>query len=85
MNENINYILIVFYTYMVFKSWHAYYGIYIMVWHFLLTGTNEPYISLNSSTYSCSYQPGCLAPQTSVYACNITNENFDRLLEDGDK
>lgn len=85
MNENINCILIVFYTYMVFKSWHAYYGIYIMVWHILLTGTNEPYISLDNSTYSCSYQPGYLAPQTSVYACNITNENFDRLLEDGDK
>lgn len=70
---------------MVFKSWHTYNGIDIMVWHILLTGTNGPFISLNNSTYNYSYQPGYLATQTSVYACNITNENFDILLEDGDK
>lgn len=45
---------------------------------------NNPFISLNSSFYDCSNQPGSLAPNTSVYACNITHENFDRLLEDGD-
>lgn len=45
---------------------------------------NNPFISLNSSFYDCSNRPGSLAPNTSVYACNISNENFDRLLEDGD-
>nr|XP_034323632.1 uncharacterized protein LOC105320732 isoform X2 [Crassostrea gigas] len=45
---------------------------------------DNPFISLNSSIYHCSNQPGSLTPNTSVYACNITHENFDRLLEDGD-
>ncbi|XP_061172823.1 uncharacterized protein LOC133182112 [Saccostrea echinata] len=46
--------------------------------------SSKAFVSLNSTTYPCPNQPGSLNPNTSVYTCNVTHFNFDRLLEDGD-
>ncbi|XP_062587619.1 uncharacterized protein LOC134249266, partial [Saccostrea cucullata] len=46
--------------------------------------SGKAFVSLNSTTYPCSNQPGSLNPETSVYSCNVTHFDFDRLLEDGD-
>ncbi|XP_048736746.2 uncharacterized protein LOC125651937 [Ostrea edulis] len=45
---------------------------------------NNPFISLNRSIYECPSQPGSANPSTGLFLCNVTNPNFDRLLEDGD-
>ena len=50
-----------------------------------LTDPNNPFISMNSSVKLCENQPGSANPNTSVFTCNATETDFDRLLEDGDK
>eukprot|EP00105_Crassostrea_gigas_P033200 XP_011456474.1 PREDICTED: uncharacterized protein LOC105348641 [Crassostrea gigas] len=48
---------------------------------------NDPskqFVSINKTTLNCPYNPGSLNPDTSVYWCNFTDSNFDRLLEHGD-
>ncbi|XP_061179823.1 uncharacterized protein LOC133188421, partial [Saccostrea echinata] len=44
---------------------------------------NNPFVSQNE-VKNCSYQPGSLNPNDDIYHCNFTEENFDRLLENGD-
>lgn len=49
-----------------------------------LLDPNQPFVSQNE-TQNCRYQPGSLNPNDDVFHCNFTDENFDRLLENGDK
>ena len=48
------------------------------------TDPSHPFISQNE-TQNCAYQPGPSNPTDDVFQCNFTDENFDRLLENGDK
>ncbi|XP_062602248.1 uncharacterized protein LOC134263906 [Saccostrea cucullata] len=48
------------------------------------TDPNHPFVSQNEMK-NCSYQPGSLNPNSDIYHCNFTEENFDRVLENGDK
>lgn len=49
-----------------------------------LLDPNQPFVSQNE-TQNCRYQPGSSNPNDDVFHCNFTDENFDRLLENGDK
>lgn len=45
---------------------------------------SKPYISINKTVLDCPENPGSLAPNDSIYWCNFTDPNFDRVLEHGD-
>ncbi|XP_062605692.1 uncharacterized protein LOC134267510, partial [Saccostrea cucullata] len=57
--------------------------IQIELWKVDRKDQNKPYVSKNEIK-NCNYQPGSLHPNDDVFQCNFTNENFDRLLENGD-
>lgn len=44
---------------------------------------NHPFVSQNE-TQNCRYQPRSSNPNDDIFHCNFTDENFDRLLENGD-
>ncbi|KAJ8314807.1 hypothetical protein KUTeg_006957 [Tegillarca granosa] len=44
---------------------------------------STPFISHND-TFLCPVIPGSIKPEQGLFKCNITNDNFDRLLEHGD-
>ena len=54
------------------------------VTYVIYTDPNHPFISLNE-TQNCAYQPGPSNPNDDIFQCNFTDENFDSLLENGDK
>ena len=51
---------------------------------FNVTGDSKPFTSVNKN-YQCENSGGSENPDERVFHCNITERNFDRLLEHGDK
>ncbi|XP_062588097.1 uncharacterized protein LOC134249768, partial [Saccostrea cucullata] len=46
--------------------------------------SSKAFISINSTILKCPNNPGSISPNEDVFWCNLTNANFDRLLEHGD-
>ncbi|XP_062597629.1 uncharacterized protein LOC134259048 [Saccostrea cucullata] len=57
--------------------------IQIELWKVDREDQNKPFVSQNE-TQSCLFEPGSRNPNDNVFQCNFTDENFDRLLENGD-